>query len=207
MPVASNLHWEQIPITPFPTKTKTADVSGCWWIIVDYHFEPKGTKCGFCSSTCKPLKNWFALPQAWEPPQFLSGSRHWHWTSTWTALFEKGYNKTTCQNTCKQKNTTLFHLFLNHSSKKKEKKSLTCRRGRAEERQVKPQVTEPSEEKHTTAAPSTTCHLCPATIIEAHSPAVGLVTRGQTFNRNYYPTLCSALSVNTNMIIKSIHIN
>lgn len=122
MPVASNLHWEQIPITPFPTKTKTADVSGCWWIIVDYHFEPKGTKCGFCSSTCKPLKNWFALPQAWEPPQFLSGSRHWHWTSTWTALFEKGYNKTTCQNTCKQKNTTLFHLFLNHSSKKKKKK-------------------------------------------------------------------------------------
>lgn len=62
------------------------------------------------------------------------------------------------------------------------------------------------KQKHTNAVAGITCH-CPATIITAYFPAVGFVTQGQTINQNWHLIAYSAMSVNTNRIIKSIHIN
>lgn len=69
------------------------------------------------------------------------------------------------------------------------------------------QVTEPSEEEDFSEAPSAPRLYVQQPWSRHIPPAVRIVTQGQTINQNYRPTEHSATSINTNMVITSIHIN
>lgn len=126
-----------------------------------------------------------------------------------TGLIINMINKLTSQQTWKQSEAPEKNEMLGVHDNITYCKSWNTQRGKEKRGNWKMQVAEPAEQNSVQYKYSARRYLplCPATIIKACTPAMRLVTRGQTINQHYHPTVCGAKSVNTNMIIKSIHIN